>query len=188
MLANFRRDLDRVARLTYDGKRARAVVEGLLLNNGLQAVVLYRIARWFKAHGVPVLGPAVARLNLLLTGVDINPTAEIGPGLLISHGTGLVIGGAARIGEDALVLHGVTVGSLSPSRVDTMPVIGDRAFLGAGAKIVGGVTVGDDVVVGPNAIVTDDVPDGSRVLSAAGVQIIPREPKEPKEPKKLATP
>jgi len=89
-----------------------------------------------------------------------------------------VIGGAARVGDDALILHGVTIGSLSPSRVGTMPVIGDRVFLGAGAKIVGGVMIGDDVVVGPNAVVTEDVPDGSRVLSAAGVQIFPRAPKE----------
>ena len=154
------------------------MVEALLFNNGFQAVVLYRIARWLRVHRVPLLGPLVSRLNLFLTGVDLNPTAEIGPGLLISHGTGLVIGGAARIGEDALILHGVTVGSLSPSRVGTMPVIGDRAFLGAGAKIVGGVTLGDDVIVGPNAVVTEDVPDGSRVLSAAGVQVEPRAPKD----------
>lgn len=177
MLDNLRRDARRLS-LSYAGSTARAVAEALLFNNGFQAVVLYRIARWLKVHRVPVLAPLVSRLNLWLTGVDVNPTAEIGPGLLISHGTGLVIGGAARIGEDALILHGVTVGSLSPSRVGTMPVIGDRAFLGAGAKIVGGVTLGDDVVVGPNAVVTEDVPDGSRVLSAAGIQVVPRTPKE----------
>jgi len=177
VLDNLRRDASRL-RLSYAGSTFRAVVEALLFNSGFQAVVLYRLARWFRVHHIPLVGPFLSRLNLFLTGVDINPTAVIGPGLLISHGTGLVIGGAARVGDDALILHGVTIGSLSPSRVGTMPVIGDRVFLGAGAKIVGGVMIGDDVVVGPNAVVTEDVPDGSRVLSAAGVQIFPRAPKE----------
>ena len=173
MFADLRRDVARL-HLTYRGSTFRTVVEALLFNNGFQAVVLHRIARWFKARRVPVLGPLMARLNLLLTGVDINPGARIGPGLLIAHGAGLVIGGAARVGADALILHGVTIGSLSPSRVGEMPVIGDRAFLGAGAKIVGGVRLGDDVVVGPNAVVTEDVPDGSRVVTTAGVEVTPR--------------
>ncbi|MGD2114798.1 MAG: DapH/DapD/GlmU-related protein [Acidobacteriota bacterium] len=171
------RDVERL-RLTHRGSTVRVVVEALLFDNGFQAVFLYRIARWLKVRNVRFLAPLVARVNLWLTGVDVNPGAEIGPGLRISHGTGMVIGGAARIGEDALILHGVTVGSLSPSRRGEMPVIGDRAFLGAGAAIVGGIRLGDDVVVGPNAVVTEDVPDGSRVVSAAGIRVTPRGPKE----------
>lgn len=174
MFADLRRDVDRLM-LSYPRTGARVVVEALLFNSGFQAVVLYRIARWFKRRRIPLFGPLVARLNQFLTGVDINPSAEIGPGLLIGHGDGMVIGGAARIGADALILHGVTVGSLSLSRVGEMPAIGDRAFLGAGAKIVGGIRLGDDVVVGPNAVVTEDVPDGSRVTSAAGVEVAPRD-------------
>lgn len=177
MLDNLRRDVARLS-LSYSRSTFRTVVEAGLFNNGFQAVALYRVARWFKVRRIPLLGPMVARFSIFLTGVDVSPSAEIGPGLLISHGTGLVVGGAAKIGEDALILHGVTVGSLSPSRVEEMPVIGDRAFLGAGAKIVGGVRVGDDVVVGPNAVVVEDVPDGSRVTSAAGVTIAPRKPRQ----------
>lgn len=175
MLDDLRRDAARL-RPSYPGaSTARAVVEALLFNNGFQAVVLYRLARWFRARRIPVLGPAIARLNLFLTGVDLHPAAVIGPGLVISHGHGLVVGGSARIGADALILHGVTVGSPSPSRVAQMPVIGDRAFLGAGAKVVGAVTIGDDVVVGPNAVIFEDVPAGSRVLSAAGIRVTPRD-------------
>lgn len=173
MLDNLRRDVARL-HLTYRGSTPRVVVEALLFNAGFQAVVLYRISRWFKARRIPFFGPLAARLNLLLTGVDINPGAEIGPGLLIAHGTGLVIGGSARIGEDALLLHGVTVGSLSPSRTGEMPIIGDRVFLGAGVAVVGGIRIGSDVVVGPNAVVTEDVPDGSRVTGAGGVRVTSR--------------
>lgn len=178
MLDDLRRDAARL-HLSYPGRStARAVIEALLFNNGFQAVVLYRMARWFKARRIPILGPALARVNLFLTGVDLHPAAEIGPGLVIAHGHGLVVGGGARIGADALLLHGVTVGSPSPGRVAQMPVIGDRVFLGAGAKVIGGVTVGDDVTVGPNAVVLKDVPAGSRVLSAAGIQVTPRGQKE----------
>ncbi len=147
------------------------VVESLLFENGYQAVVLHRIAHWFKSHRIPVLGPLVARFSLFLTGVDIGPGAEIGPGLLISHGTGLVIGGYARLGAHATLLHQVTIGAPTRAKVLEMPTLGDRVFIGAGAKIIGPVTIGDDVVVGVNAVVTEDVDSGSRVRSTAEIEI-----------------
>lgn len=150
------------------------VVESLLFENGYQAVVLHRLAHWFKRHRVPVLGPLVARCNQFLTGVEIGPGAEIGPGLRISHGHGIVIGGYARIGANALLLHQVTVGSPDPRRVEAMPVIGDNVFLGAGAKVIGAIRVGNDVFVGVNAIVAEDVPDGSRVVARGGVEVSAR--------------
>ncbi len=149
------------------------VLESLLFDNGFQAVVLHRIAHGFKRRGIPVLGPLVARVNLFLTGVDIAPGAVIGPGLLISHGVGLVIGGHARIGADAILLHGVTIGSPSRAKVERMPTVGDRAFIGAGASLIGGITLGDDVRVGIGALVTQDVPDGSKVFSTAEIRIDP---------------
>jgi serine O-acetyltransferase len=149
------------------------VIESLLFENGYQAVVLHRIAHWFKSRGVPILGPLTARFNQFLTGVEIGPGAVIGPGLRISHGNGIVIGGYARIGRNALLLHQVTIGSPSPNRVEKMPVIGDNVFIGAGAKVIGEITVGDDVFIGVNAIVAQDIPSGSRVLSTAGIEVKP---------------
>lgn len=149
------------------------VIESLLFENGYQAVVLHRIAHWFKKRGIPVLGPFFARLNQFLTGVDIGPGAEIGPGLRIAHGYGTVIGGFAKIGRHALLLHQVTIGSPHPARVEKMPVIGDNVFLGAGAKVIGAIRVGDNVFVGVNAIVAQDIPDNSRVLCAAGLSVQP---------------
>jgi serine O-acetyltransferase len=150
------------------------VIESLLFETGYQAVVLYRMAHWFKTRRIPVLGPLIARLNQFLTGVDIAPGAVIGPGLRISHGTGLVIGGYARIGKGALLLHGVTIGSPHPGKVEKMPVIGDNVFIGAGAKVIGDITIGDDVFIGVNAIVAVDVPSGSRVVCAAGIEVAER--------------
>ena len=149
-------------------------IESLLFETGYQAVVLHRVAHWFKSRGIPVLGPLIARLNQLLTGVDIGPGAVIGPGLRISHGTGLVIGGHARLGRGVHLLHGVTIGSPHPGRVEKMPTIGDRVFIGAGAKVIGDIAIGDDVFIGVNAVVAVDVPSGSRVLAKAEIEVAPR--------------
>lgn len=159
-----------IARLTPDGRPGFSKVVGaLLFDNGFQAVLFYRLARWFKARRIPFFGPMCSRLGTFVTGAEISPSAEIGPGLRISHGVGLVVGGYAKIGSNALLLHGVTLGSPAEARVEEMPVVGDRVFLGAGATLIGRIVVGDDVVVGANAVVTRNVPTGSRVRVAAAV-------------------
>jgi len=179
VFANLRADTRRLR----ESKRKRFpwyVLESLLFDSGYQAVLLHRVAHWFKANGVPALGPAVARLNQLLTGVEIGPGAVIGPGLRISHGHGIVVGGYARLGANAMLLHQVTIGSPDPSRVEAMPTIGDNVFLGAGAKVIGAITLGDDVFVGVNAVVAEDVPSGSRVIAGGGTVVTPR--REPGRP------
>lgn len=173
MLDNLREDARRL-RLTKSKPFPWYVLESLLFENGFQAVVLHRIAHWFKRRRIPFFGPFFARLNLFLTGVDIGPGAEIGPGLLIAHGVGLVVGGYVRIGARAILLHGVTIGSPNPAKIEAMPRIGDDVFIGAGAKLIGDITVGDGVFIGVDAIVTRDIPAGSRVLSRAGIDVSPR--------------
>ena len=97
--------------------------------------------------------------------------AEIGPGLRISHGVGLVVGGYAVVGEDCLLLHGATLGSPSAARVREMPRLGDRVFVGAHAAVIGAITLGDDVKVGAGAVVTRDLPAGTRVRAPEAVAI-----------------
>ena len=155
------------------------VVEALLFENGYQAVVCHRIANWCKRHRIPFLGPLFARWGLFVTGVDISANASLGPGLRISHGVGTVIGGYARIGCGALILHGVTLGSPSEGRVQQMPTVGDRAFIGTGATLIGEITIGDDVIIGPHALVTASVPANSRVMSDRTLEISPRRPSHP---------
>jgi serine O-acetyltransferase len=150
------------------------VLESLLFESGYQAVVLHRLAHWFKRRGIPVLGPAVARLNLFCTGVDIAPAAEFGPGLRISHGTGIVVGWRARVGRNALLMQGVTLGAPHTGRLEEMPTIGDDVVLGAYAAVIGPVSVGDRAFVGAHALVTVDVPADHKVLAGQGVEIRPR--------------
>ncbi len=173
MAGDLRRDIARlqnVGRLKYPWN----VLEALLFDNGFQAVVIYRFARWFKRHGIPFLGPAISRFGTFLTGAEISPSAEIGPGLRISHGVGIVVGGQARIGSGAVLLHQVTLGSPSEGRVDEMPTLGDDVFVAAGAKLIGRIKIGDGVIIGPNCVVTRDIPEGSKVLPGGGIKVLPR--------------
>jgi len=170
MFANLREDARRLA----GGSRRKApwyVLEGLLFDNGFQAVVFYRLGRWFKARKIPFFGPLLSRLGLFVTGAEISASAEIGPGLKISHGTGLVIGGHVRVGSGAHLLHGVTLGSPSGRRVHEMPVLGDDVFIGAGSAVIGAVTLGDGVKIAAGCLVTEDIPAGARVRPAAGVVV-----------------
>lgn len=153
------------------------VIESLLFENGYQAVVLHRIAHWFRSRGIPLVGPFFHRLSIFLTGVDIAPAAVIGPGFRISHGVGLVIGAHARVGKNCLLMHGVTLGAPTVDRITAMPTLGDDIIVGAGACIIGEVHVGDQVLVGVNAVVTQDVPAQHRVLPSGDVK--PRKDLDP---------
>ncbi len=166
--------------LREDTRRLRAiktkpfpfyVIESLLFENGYQAVVLYRIAHWFKSRRVPVLGPFFARLSLFLTSVDIAPGARIGPGLFISHGIGLVIGAGVRIGRNGTLLHQVTIGAPTGRRLEQMPTLGDNVFVGAGSRLIGEIEIGDDVFIGVNCVVTEDIPAGTKVTTTAGLTL-----------------
>ncbi len=178
MFPNLNRDLDRLGRDGHPPSWQR-LLEAACFDNGFQAVVIYRLARWLKVKRVPLLPPLTARWGTFVTGAEISPGAEIGPGLRISHGVGLVIGGYARVGADAVLLHGATIGSPSSSRVREMPVIGDRVFLGANAAVIGAITLGDDVKVGANAVVTRDLPAGTRVRAPESVVVEPGSPAPP---------
>lgn len=166
--------------LREDTRRLRAiktkpfpfyVLESLLFENGYQAVVLYRIAHWFKSRGVPFVGPFVARLSLFLNSVDIAPGARIGPGLFISHGIGLVIGNGVRIGRNGTLLHQVTIGAPTGRRLDQMPTLGDNVFVGAGSRLIGSIEIGDDVFIGVNCVVTEDIPASTKVTTTAGLAL-----------------
>jgi serine O-acetyltransferase len=165
MLDHLRQDYRRLA--SY---RERAgfvfATELLLLDNGFQAVVLYRLSRWLKRARIPILPAACARLSILLTGVDVNPNAELGPGLVISHGVGLVVGGGVVAGRDLLLHHQVTIGAPTPRRIGQMPRIGDGVSIGAGALVIGAIQVGDGAFLGAGTLVTGDVAGGEKVIAA----------------------
>lgn len=172
MFDNLRHDTRRLREIKTKGF-PWYVVESLLFENGYQAVVLHRLAHFFKRRRIPFLGPLLHRLSILFTGVDVAPGAEIGPGFRISHGVGIVIGNGVTIGARCLLMQGVTLGAPSQARIGDMPTVGDDVVIGAGACVIGRIRVGDRVLIGVNAVVTEDVPDDSKVLAPAA-RVTPR--------------
>ena len=161
-----------VARFRDEDDSLRALVRGLL-SQGFQALIVYRIFRWFHDRGIPTqpIRFFVERLTEIVTGISIPAQAQIGKGLRIHHFGGIIIHSEARIGEGCTIYHGVTLGDRGGW--GGAPRIGNHVIIGAGAKILGNVTVGDDCRVGANAVVTMSIPP--RCL-AVGVPAVIKEP------------
>jgi serine O-acetyltransferase len=130
------------------------------------ATFLYRVSAR-AGSSVPVLGSVLKQLNHAITGADIAWSARIGPGLVLWHPTGVVIGPRVVVGRDARVQQGITLGAArSRTGKDGDPMLGDGVYVGAGARVLGPVRVGDRARIGANAVVLTDVPDDA---SAVGV-------------------
>lgn len=137
---------------------------------GPLAIILYRLSHRIWAAGFRTPAEVLWRLNLLLTGADIHPGAEIGGGLRLTHTSGIVIGSGAKIGSNVTLLHEVTLGGSSrgffdEAFTDGFPEVGDDTKIGAGAKLLGPITVGKGCFIGANAVVAKDVPDGEIVTA-----------------------
>lgn len=159
--ARLRRDFERLRRVKGRGVWP-ALLDALFLDSGFQALALHRLAHALQRRRVPLLPALLRRWGITACGVDILPRADLGGGCIVAHGLGLVVGGYTVVGEDATLLHGVTLGEARFDEID-YPRLGDRVTVGAGAAVLGGVTVGDDAVIGAGAVVLADVPAGARV-------------------------
>ena len=147
---------------------ARSVDEVILAYPGFLAVALYRVAHALHRLGVPLVPRLVAELGHRETGVDIHPAAQIGRSFAIDHGTGVVVGESAIIGDRVKLYQGVTLGALSVRKqlADTKrhPTLEDDVVVYANATILGGdTTVGAGSVIGGNVWVTKAVPPRSVV-------------------------
>ena len=174
--------------MTFDGLRAeldsvlardpaaRSRVEVVLCYSGVHAVWAHRVSHRMWGWGWHAPARALSQLARWLTGVEIHPGARIGRRLFIDHGSGVVIGETAEVGDDVTLYHGVTLGGVSTEHVKRHPTVGDRVVVGAGAKILGPVTVGAESRIGANAVVLRPVPDGSVVVGVPGQVIAVRRP------------
>ncbi|MFX0547232.1 serine O-acetyltransferase [Roseovarius sp. S1116L3] len=161
-------DICETARRNFEpGGRAAT----LLFARGVHAVMAHRVAHRIWQDGDPVLALALkARVGRAFA-TDIHPAARIGPGLWLDHGLGFVAGETSVIGQDVSIWHNVTLGStLTDSRPQRHPVIGDGAVIGAGAILLGNITVGAGANVAAGAIVIEDVAPGTVVVGAKARQ------------------
>ena len=141
---------------------ARSVAEILLLYNGLHATIDYRIAHWLHIHGLRFLARSISQWSKLWTGIEIHPGAKIGRRLVIDHGTGIVIGETAEIGDDCLLYQGVTLGGTGKDAGKRHPTIGNNVMVGAGAKVLGPFKVGNNARIAANSVVLREVPENGR--------------------------
>ena len=133
---------------------------------GLHAIWIYRVAHILWKWKRRILSRMLSNYAKFFSGIEIHPGAKIGRRLVIDHGSGVVIGETAEIGDDVLMYHGVTLGGKTLDPVKRHPTVGNRVILGAGAKLIGNITIGDDCRVGANAVVTKDMPAGSTAVGA----------------------
>jgi serine O-acetyltransferase len=135
---------------------------------GVQALLAHRAAHALLEAGVPLLPRTIAYLTRAVTGVEIHPAAEIGREFFIDHGSGVVIGETARIGDRVTLYQGVTLGGTGFQRGKRHPTLGDNVTVGSGAKLLGPIAVGDGSKVGANTVVVEDVPPGATVVGNPG--------------------
>jgi serine O-acetyltransferase len=156
-------------------------VEILLTWPGVQAVIAHRLAHKLIDAGVPVLPRLLSAVARSVTGIEIHPAAQLGPGLFIDHGMGIVIGETAEVGDDVTIYQGVTLGGLGFASGRRHPVVGDRVTIGAGAKLLGPITIGDDAKIGANTVVIHDVEPNATVVGIPGraVRVDGRRPEGP---------
>jgi serine O-acetyltransferase len=135
---------------------------------GVQALLAHRVAHKLLEAGVPLLPRAIAYLSRAVTGVEIHPAASIGRDFFIDHGSGVVIGETAQIGERVTLYQGVTLGGTGLQPGKRHPTVGDNVTVGSGAKLLGPIVVGDSAKIGANTVVVEDVPPCSTVVGNPG--------------------
>ena len=135
---------------------------------GVQALLAHRVAHALGEAGVPFVPRLLAYLTRAVTGVEIHPAARIGREFFIDHGSGVVIGETAEIGERVTLYQGVTLGGTGFQRGKRHPTLGDNVTVGSGAKLLGPIAVGDGAKIGANTVVIEDVPPGATVVGNPG--------------------
>jgi serine O-acetyltransferase len=142
--------------------------EVFLCYAGLRAVWAYRIHHWLWSRGARTLARFVSELARFVTGIEIHPGAQIGRCLFIDHGTGVVIGETAIVGDRVTLLQGVTLGSTGKDQGKRHPTIGNDVVIGCGAKVLGNIAVGENSRIGAGSVVLHDVPRNCTVVGVPG--------------------
>ena len=137
---------------------AASDLEVALMYSGFHAVAAYRIAHCLHEKGWILPARFISQAAKLATGIEIHPAAKIGKGLFIDHGSSVVIGETAEIGDDCTLYQGVTLGGTGKDVGKRHPTLGNHVMVGAGAKVLGPFKVGDNAKIAANAVVLSEVP------------------------------
>ncbi len=157
---------------------ARSDAEVLLLYSGVHAFIVYRVAHKLHVKGHYFSARAISQTAKMITGIEIHPGATIGKGLVIDHGTGVVIGETAEIGDNCTIYQGVTLGGTGKDVGKRHPTLGNNVMVGAGAKVLGPFYIGDNTKIAANAVVLEQLPESctavgipAKVVKRQGVRV-----------------
>ena len=143
---------------------ARGDIEVLLLYSGLHAILAYRVAHKLYISDHKFSARAVSQAARFFTGIEIHPGATIGKGLVIDHGSGVVIGETTEIGDNCTLYQGVTLGGTGKDVGKRHPTLKDNVLVGAGAKVLGPIVIESNSKIAANAVVLKDIPTSSTAV------------------------
>lgn len=162
----------------------RSKLEAIVCSSGLHAITMYRFNHILWQHKFYLTARILSQITRFFTGIEIHPGAQIGAGFMIDHGMGVVIGETTEIGNNVTLYHDVTLGGRklydeNGKKLEKRhPTIKDNVVIGSGAQILGPITLGNNVKVGSNAIVINDVPDNCTVVNTAAYIVKHSEPEK----------
>lgn len=160
-ISEFKHDIDSIK---ARDPAAKSALEIVLTYSGVHAVMIYRLSHALYERKFLLAARAVSQIGRLLTGIEIHPGAKIGKGLLIDHGSGVVIGETAEIGDYCLLYQGCTLGGTGKDKGKRHPTLGNGVMVGCGAKVLGPFKVGDGAKIAANAVVLSEVPAGATAV------------------------
>lgn len=147
---------------------ARSTLEVICCYPGMHAIWMHRIANRLWRHNIHFPARLISHIARVFTGVEIHPGATIGRRVFIDHGSGVVIGETAEVGDDVLIYMGVVLGGTSLSKGKRHPTIGNGVIIGSGAAVLGPIGIGDGARVGAGSVVVRPVPAGATVIGVPG--------------------
>ncbi len=160
----FKRLIEDINTVKERDPAASSFLEIMLLYPGLKAIRIHRVAHWFFCHNMKFIARAISQYAAKKTNIEIHPGAKIGRRFFIDHGTGVVIGETAEIGDDVTIYQGVTLGGTGKDTGKRHPTIGNNVMIGSGAKVLGPFKVGDNSNIASGAVVLDEIPENSTAV------------------------
>jgi serine O-acetyltransferase len=140
---------------------------------GFHAIISHRLAHFLHAKlHIPFIPRLISQVSRFFTGIEIHPGARIGQGFFVDHGMGVVIGETTIIGDGCVLFQGVTLGGTGKESGKRHPTLGNNVMVSAGAKVLGNITLGDDVKIGAQSVVLNDVPVDCTVVGVPGRIVI----------------
>ena len=176
----FKRIKEDIAAVMERDPAARNPFEIFFLYPGVKAIRMHRRAHWFYKHNMKFIARAISQRAVRKTGIEIHPGATIGNGLFIDHGSGVIIGETAIIGNNVTLYQGVTLGGTGKEHGKRHPTIGNNVMISSGAKVLGPFKVGDNARIASGAIVLEEVPPDctaagvpARIVRRNGAKVLP---------------